>query len=198
VLSPLIKRNGLCHYAGQLHMCFKTAVREVDADLGAWFVDKVIDHWSVSTAEVPLLCQTLAELYFQACGPEGRRQTRQNVVRHMVGCLLTAAVIVVDGMTVAACLAYTEFCDLLINDASANDWRKCDNGEAIGCVAKGLIAVYRDHVDYNCVKHAGHLLRRLVSDERCLVDDSCRLTILQVLTEDRLQTMIENLIDNTF
>lgn len=196
MLSPLIKHNELCHYAGQLHECFKTAVHKVDADLGAWFVNNVIDHWSASSADVPSLCQTLAELYFQACDQKGRRQTHQSVVSHVVSCLLMA--VTVDGTTVTPCLAYTEFCNRLIDDAAANDWEKCVNREAMERVAKGLIAVYRYHRDYNCVDYSRRLLRDLVSDERHLVGDACRLTVLQVLIEDRPLTMIENLVDNTF
>eukprot|EP00102_Acyrthosiphon_pisum_P007986 XP_003243941.1 PREDICTED: uncharacterized protein LOC100572390 isoform X2 [Acyrthosiphon pisum] len=199
VLSPLIKRNGLCHYAGRLHECFETAVRKVDAGLGVFFVDNTIDQWWASAADVPSLCRTLAALYFEACGPEERRQTRQSVIGHVGGCLLkAAAVAVVDCTTVAACQAYAEFCGRLIDDAAANEGQTCGDGDAMERLAEGLIAVHRDHDDYDCVEHAGRLLRRLVSDERCLVGSVCRLVVLQVLVEDRPRMMTENLVDNTF
>lgn len=198
-MSPLIKRNGLCHYAGRLQECFETATREVDAGLGAFFVDNVIEQWWASAADVPSLCRTLAALYFEACGAEEKRQTRQRVVAHMGGCLLkAAAVAVLDGMTVAACQAYAEFCGRLIDDAVANEGQTCGEGDAMERMAEGLIAVHRDHGDYDCVDHAGRLLRRLVSEERCLVGDVYRLAVLQVLVEDRPRTMTEKLVDNTF
>jgi len=204
VLCPLIKRRGLCHYAGRLHECFETAIREVDSGLGVLFVDNAIDLWSASAADVPSLCRTFSALYFEACGPKERRQTRQRVVGHVGGCLLrAAATAVVDGTTVAACQAYAKLCDRLIDDddeatVTANEWQKCADRDAMERVAKGLIAVHCDHSDYDCVHHAGHLLRRLISGERCLVGDACRLAVLSVLVEDRPRTMIENLVDNTF
>jgi len=199
-----MKRNGLCHYAGRLHECFETAIRDVDSGLGALFVDDAIDQWSASAADVPSLCRTFSALYFEACGPKEREQTRQRVVGHVGGCLLKAAAVAVadDGPTVAACQAYAKLCGRLIDDgeatAAANEWQKCGDSDAMERVAEGLIAVYRDHCDYECVQHAGHLLRRLVSGQRCLIGDACRLAVLRVLVEDRPRTMTENLVDNTF
>jgi len=204
VLSPLIKSKGLCHYAGRLHECFETAIREVDNGLGASFVDNAIDQWSASAADVPSLCRTFSALYFEACGPKERRQTRQRVVGHVGSCLLrAAAVAVVDVTTVAACQAYVKLCDRLIDDddeatVAANERQKCADSDTLEHVAVGLIAVHRHHSDYDCVHHAGHLLRRLVSGERCLVGDTCRLAVLSVLVEDRPRTMTKHLVDNTF
>ncbi|KAL5245329.1 hypothetical protein ACI65C_012739 [Semiaphis heraclei] len=199
VLCPLIKRKELCHYAGRLHECFETAIREVDSGLGVLFVDNAIDQWSASAADVPSLCRTFSALYFEACGPKERRQTHHRVVGHVGGCLLrAAAAAVMDGTTVAACQAYAKLCDRLIDDDDDEAAVDANDRDAMERVAEGLIAVHRYHGDYDCVHHAGHLLRRLISGERCLVGDACRLAALSVLVEDRPRTMTENLVDNTF
>lgn len=171
----------------------------MDSGLGVLFVDNAIDQWSASAADVPSLCRTFSALYFEACGPKERRQTHHRVVGHVGGCLLrAAAAAVMDGTTVAACQAYAKLCDRLIDDDDDEAAVDANDRDAMERVAEGLIAVHRYHGDYDCVHHAGHLLRRLISGERCLVGDACRLAALSVLVEDRPRTMTENLVDNTF
>lgn len=201
VLSPLMNRIGLCHYAGRMHECFETAARQVDADLLPWFVDHAIRHWSVATADVPSLCRTLAALYFDVFGPEWRQRTRGGVVDHVAGRLQVANVADGDTTTVAACRAYVEFFGRLIDDAVANDTRKYD--DSMDRVADALVTVHRTHRDYHCVEHTGRLLKRLISAGDGgggwrLIGDDCRLAAMEALVEDRLRTMTENLVDNTF
>lgn len=191
-------RLGLCHYAGRLHECIETAAREVDVDLLVYFVDYVIGHWSVATADVPSLCRTLAALYFDVFGPVRRRQMRGGVVGHVAGRLQVANATDDDAsVAVAACRAYVEFFGRLIDDVVDNDGQTHDDMER---VAYALIAVHQTHRDYQCVEHVDRLLKKLISGSggRRLIGDDCRLAVMEVLVEDRLRKMTENLVDNTF
>lgn len=204
MLSPLIKQNGLCHFADQLHECFVTAARVVNVNLSSRFVEYTIDNWRVAAADVPSLCRTLAALYFDACGPESARRVRNLVVSHVTACLTAAASGSPQSSAAAAaeCQAYVEFCGRLIDEPKFND---CDDDAAPAeRVAEALVAVHRNHGHYDCVEYAERLLKRLIgigSDggERCLVGHACRLSVMESLIEhDRLRKTTESLIDNTF
>lgn len=209
VSSRLMKRNGLCHYADRLHECIVTAASVVDADLPALIVDSVVDGcWSTSAANVPSLCRTLASLYFEAYRPRcplKRKRVRDTVVGHVTGRLLAAATLeLVDRTAVDACRACAEFCGRLIDDVAAgSDARVSDGRDCMGRVAEVLVFVYRNHRNYECVDHAGRLLRKLIGggagvSGQCLVGDACRMAVMEALVKDRLQTMTDDLIDNTF
>ncbi|VVC39951.1 Protein phosphatase 2A, regulatory B subunit, B56,Armadillo-type fold [Cinara cedri] len=184
VLTPLIKRNELCHFAGQLHECFETAARKVDVGLSVRFVGDAIDNWSSAAADVPTLCRTLAALYFDVCDDESRSRVRGRVVGHVAGCLLTsvaaAAAADGDGASSAACRAYVDFTGLLIDDVST-----AGAGAAGGLdrMAGALVAVHRTNRGNDCVDVTGRLIRRLigVNDGRCLVGDGIRVAVMEVL-----------------
>lgn len=199
MLSPLIKRNGLCHFADQLHECFVTAARVMDANLPSRFVEYAIDNWRVAASNMPSLCQTLAVLYFDVCSPESARRIRNLVVTHITGCL-TAVANGEHQSSTAACQAYVEFCGRLIDEPKCNDDYDMILMER---VAEALVAVHRNFGHYDCVKYAERLLRRLIgvcSDGgQSLIGEACRLFVMESLIKhDQLRAKTENLIDNTF
>lgn len=199
-------RNGLCHYEGRLRQCAETAARLVDADLPASLVDRAVADWTAdSAADAPALCRTLATLCFGAGGPRCRRRrraARDRMAGHVAGRLSQTAVD--RSTTVAACRAYVEFCGRLIDNAAAvADERDCDDGVCAVCVdrmAEALVAVYRNHRDYECVDRAGQLLRRLIGGDghRSLVGDVCRTAVMEALVVDQLRALTDNLVDDTF
>lgn len=203
MLSPLMKRNGLCHHAALLLECFETATREVDADLPACFVDHAIDNWPVSAADVPPYCRTLAALYFETCGPGSRPLVRGRLVGHVADRLrrLTADA----SPSVAVCLAYVEICGRLIDDGMAVGPHDREHVADMERVVEGLTAVHGTHMDYGCVDRADRLLRRLIRGAgggghapRPMVGDGCRLSVVEVLAGDRLRAMYEHVIDGEF
>lgn len=187
-------RNGLCHYEDRLRQCVETAARLVDADLPASLVDSAVADWTAeSAADVPALCRTLATLCFDVAGPRCRRRrraARDRAAGHVAGRLSQTAAD--HSTTAAACRAYVEFCGRLIDNAAAvGDERNCDGGACAVCtdrVAEALVAVYRNHRDYEYVDRAGQLLRRLIGGggggQRGLVGDVCRTAVVEALVAD--------------
>lgn len=203
VLSPLMKRNGLCHYAARLLECIETAAREVDANLPAWFVDHAISNWPASAADVqPSLYRTLTALYFDTCGPESRPLVRGRLVGHVAESLLQLTA----DASAAVCLSHVEICGRLMDDDYAVAGHELVAN--MECLAKGLAAVHRTHRDYGCVDRADRLLRRLIDggggsggrghERRPMVSEACRLSVMEVLAADRLRTMGELVIENEF